>query len=205
MVDDVPMMFARHCLLVVTVAAPAVARADQPSLHANAGLEMAGGSGVFGAGLRLHAGYGRSFGTGALQPTLAVGATFGWSSLRVEDPDAVEGKASVPVFEAGPELVVALRFAEGGWADNHLFVTAAWMYATADDEVQGHVIPGVESGGALRFGIGASWVGTVVDTVSESPPKSPGTFMWLVPQQLELVFVRSAGFDRYGAVLAWGI
>lgn len=187
------------------LAAVPVAHADQASLHANGGLEVLGSGNAFGAGMRFHAGYGRSFGAGSMQPTIALGGTFGWGSLRVDDPGASEGRTSLTSIEAGPELTLALRFADGGWADNHVFATAAWMYAGVRGEPQGRTVPGLDEGSAMRFGLGVSWVGTTVRTVRGSPAKSEGAFMWLVPQQLELVFERSAGFDRYGAVVAWGL
>ncbi len=187
------------------VAMPGNARADQTSIHANGGIEVLGSGDAVSAGLRLHAGYGRSFGSGSVQPTVAIGATFGWGSLHVDDAGSPTGATSTALLEAGPELTLALRFADGGWADNHVFATAAWMYASVDEEQDGRTITGVDPGSGMRFGLGVSWVGTTARAIATSTAKSDGAFMWIVPQQLELVFERSGGFDRYGAVLAWGV
>lgn len=187
------------------LALPLTAHAGQPSLTANGGLEFLGSGDATSAGLRMHAGYGRSFGAGSVQPTLSLGATFGWSSLRVDDPSTPEGAVSLTLLEVGPEVTFALRFANGGWADNRVFVTGAWMYVGVDEEVRGMAVPGVEAGHAMRFGVGVNWVGSVARAVAESPPKTAGQFLWIMPQQLEIVFERSGGFDRYGAVLAWGL
>jgi len=193
----------RSIAILVTAATPAAA--DQASFHANGGLEILGGGDAVSAGLRFHAGYGRSFGSGSIQPTLSLGGTFGWASLRVDNPAVPEGAVSLTLLEAGPELTFALRFADGGWVDNRVFVTGAWMYIGVDEEVKAMAIPGVEAGHAMRFGLGVSWAGSIARAIVNANPKSGDGFLWVAPQQLELVFERSGGFDRYGAVLAWGI
>ncbi|MDX2093002.1 MAG: hypothetical protein SFX73_34485 [Kofleriaceae bacterium] len=191
------------CVAVLLAARPAAA--DQASIHANGGLEVLVGPDATSAGFRFHAGYGRSFGAGRVQPTLSLGGTFGASVLGPDRPGALDDKTSLWLVAAGPELTLALRFADGGWVDNRVFVSGAWMYIDVDDEVQALAIPGLEGGHAMRFGAGVSWAGSIARAMVGANPKSEAAFLWLAPQQLELVFERSGGFERYGAVVAWGI
>ena len=195
----------RALAFLALVAWPSVAAADQPSLHVNGGLEVLGSSDVVSAGLRIHAGYGRSFGSGSVQPTISLGGTLFVGSLNVDEP-AADRAGGLVMTQLGPEVTFALRFVrERRWADNRIFATAAYIPIGLDDDVQPLHLENVAGGHGFRIGVGASWVGSVVSSIEDSQPKSEGAFLWIAPQQLELVFEHSAGSSRYGAVLAWGI
>lgn len=192
------------CLTVLAAAlAAAPAHADQLSVHANAGLEVLGSNDTISAAFRLHGGIGRSFGTGSVQPTLSIGGTFAYASLGVSDPRALDGTVDLGMVEYGPEVTVALRFADGGLADSRVFISGAWTYVDVDDRLMLDAVDGVEGGQGKRLGIGVSWVDRVLRYESEG--KRGEVIMLFLPHQLEFVFERSAGSDRYGAALSWGI
>lgn len=188
-------------LAAALVAAPA--HADQLSIHANAGVEVLGGSDAISAGLRLHGGIGRSFGHGSIQPTLSIGGTFGFASLGISDPRALDGTVDLGMVEYGPEVTLALRFANGGFADSRVFVSGAWTYVDVDDRLMLDAVGAVEGGQGKRLGVGVSWVDRILRYEHEG--KRGEVIMLFLPHQLELVFERSAGSDRYGATFSWGI
>lgn len=196
-------MHARTIFLVTLFAAATPAHADQLNVHANGGLEILGGADALSVGFRAHAGIGRSFGTGNVQPTLSAGGTFGYANLGVSDPRALSGTVHLGLLEYGPEVTVGLRFANGGWADSRVFVSGAWTFVDVDDRLMLDAIDGVEGGQGKRLGIGANWCDRLLRY--ESGRKQSEVLMLFLPQQIELTFERSAGSDRYGATLSWGI
>ncbi|MDX2088169.1 MAG: hypothetical protein SFX73_09970 [Kofleriaceae bacterium] len=196
-------MHARTIFLVSFLAATVPAYADQVSAHANAGLEILGGRDAFSTGLRLHGGIGRSFGNGSVQPTISAGGTLGYANLSVSDPRALDGSVDLGLLEYGPEVTVALRFADGGFADSRVFVSGAWTFVDVDDRLMLDAIDGVEGGQGKRLGIGANWCDRILRY--ESRDKHAEVLMFFLPHQLELTYERSAGSDRYGATLSWGI
>jgi hypothetical protein len=196
-------MHARTIFLVTLFAAATPAYADQPAVHANAGFEILGGRDAMSTGLRLHAGIGRSFGSGSVQPTISAGGTLGYANLGVSDPRALDGRVDLGLLEYGPEVTLALRFANGGWADSRVFVSGAWTFVDLDDRLMLDAIDGVEGRQGKRLGIGANWCDRILRF--ESRDKHAEVLMFFVPHQIELTFERSAGSDRYGATLSWGI
>lgn len=181
-------------LVVIGVASPA-AYADQPSATFNIGGELLWGAGrAYSGALRVHAGYGRSFGDGHVQPTVTLGATASAGTIRdPDDPDRYLG-----VYELGPELSLALRFADGGWADQRVFVNAAVLGPLGNRGV------------GFRLGAGVNWLDAIVDAMDGAQNQHYGnqheSFIYaLLPAQLELAWEHSIESDRFGFALAWGL
>ena len=197
--------------LVAAVGGGGEARADQPAATLNAGLEVLFGGESVSGGLRVHGGFGRSFGSGALQPTVSVGGTLAWGSISVDAPMASDPRVSATLFEIGPEVILSLRFANGGWVDKRLFVAGAAFFSRSDKgSAVGEVLEGAPQHG-FRLGVGANWLDAwLVDEheggfSSDATNRKIDAVMMLFPHQVELVWERSLGLDRFGVAMAWGL
>ncbi|MBA3817638.1 MAG: hypothetical protein H0X17_02005 [Deltaproteobacteria bacterium] len=177
--------------------------------HANIGLEMLGGVDAFSAGFRAHVGVDKAFGHGRVQPSVGIGGTFGLATLSVSDPRALDGTVSIGHFDWGPELQLGLRWVDGGLVDTRLFASFAYLYTNLDDRLMLDAIDGVEGTRGMRASIGGNWA----DRLGRAAVRSDlgdrdGSWDWvilLVPHQVEATFERSAGSDRYGITISYGI
>lgn len=181
-------------LVVIGLASHAV-HADQPSATFNIGGEALWGTGgSYSGGVRVHGGYGRSFGDGHIQPTVTIGATAALGAVR----DPADPDRSLGLYELGPELSLALRFADGGWADKRVFVNAAALGPLGN------------GGTGFRLGAGVNWLDAIVDVMDDAQSQAYGdhrdAIMYaILPDQLELAWERSVESDRFGVVVAWGL
>jgi len=208
------MIMNRLAVVAALLSIPTTAAAETPTdhelaiaPHANIGFELLGGADAFSAGTRVHVGVDKAFGGGRVQPSLGIGGTFGLASLSVSDPRALDGTVTVGHFDWGPEAQVGLRWVDGGVVDSRVFASVAYLYTNLDDRLMLDPIEGVQGTRGLRASLGGSWAdrqgrAAIADRSRE------GAYDWLIllaPQQVEATFERSAGSDRYGVTLSWGI
>lgn len=171
-------------------------------LHANAGVEILGGSGVSSSGLRTHLGMDKSIGTWHVQPDLALGVTFSYAALGVEDARALDGTVSIGYRDWGPEAQLGLRWVDGGIVDTRVFASFSYLRVDLDSRLMLDAVEGVGGNRGMRATIGATWA----DRVFRDRGENTG-IDWLLlfaPQQVEAGWLRSAGSDRFGATLSWG-
>jgi len=170
-------------------------------LHMNAGVEILGGSGVSSSGLRTHLGMDKSIGTWRVQPSLGLGITFAYGALRVDDLRALDGRVSIGYRDWGPEAQLGLRWVNGGIVDTRVFASFSYLRVDLDSRLMLDAVEGVEGSRGMRATIGASWADRIVSDRS-------GDLDWLLifaPQQVEAGWLRSAGSDRFGVTLSYGI
>ena len=207
----------RLALLVLVV--PSLALAGEPETDVgfviNTGGEvMGGGEAILGAS-RSHVAISHSFGSSWPRPQLAVGATLGAGMLTVDDPRALEGTVQVPYYDYGPELQLGLAFGRGGFVKNRLFASVSYLRATVDDRRMLDGVGALSGTDGMRITVGANWARgwakalAKESTAFESEDRDADTFakifLFLVPQQLEFGWARSAGSDRWGITLSYGI
>ena len=172
-------------------------------LHANAGFEvLGGGGGVTSSGLRTHLGVDKSVGTWHVQPDLALGVTFAYGALGVEDARALDGTVSIGYRDWGPEAQLGLRWVDGGIVDTRVFASFSYLRVDLDSRLMLDAVEGVGGNRGMRATIGATWA----DRVFRDRGENSG-IDWLLlfaPQQVEAGWLRSAGSDRYGITLSWG-
>lgn len=179
------------------------------SPHANIGFELLGGEAT-SIGFRTHIGVDKAVGTGRVRPSLGVGGTFGLATLSIADARALDGTVNVGQFDWGPEVQLGLRWVDGGIVDTRLFASFAYLHVDLDDRLMLDPIAGVGGDRGLRASLGASWadaMGRAVDRDMRRGDKE-GAYSWLMflaPQQAELSWMRSAGSDRVGVTLSYGI
>jgi hypothetical protein len=171
-------------------------------LHANAGVEILGGSNVTSSGLRTHLGIDKSVGTSHVQPDLALGVTFSYAALGVSDARALDGTVSIGYRDWGPEAQLGLRWVDGGIVDTRVFASFSYLRVDLDSRLMLDAVEGVGGNRGMRATIGATWA----DRVFRDRGENSG-LDWLLlfaPQQVEAGWLRSAGSDRYGVTLSWG-
>jgi len=162
-------------------------------LHANAGVEILGGSNVTSSGLRTHLGIDKSIGTSRVQPDLALG---------VSDARALDGTVSIGYRDWGPEAQLGLRWVDGGIVDTRVFASFSYLRVDLDSRLMLDAVEGVGGDRGMRATIGATWA----DRVFRDRGENSG-IDWLLlfaPQQVEAGWLRSAGSDRFGVTLSWG-
>lgn len=205
-------------LVLVFMAVPALAHAEHETAeppvaiapHATVGVEVLGGDATT-AGGRAHLGLSTAFGTGRVRPQLGLGITWGWSTLSVSDPRALDGSVSLGHVDYGPEAQLGLRFADGGLVDTRVFASLAYLRTDLDDRLEMDPVPGVEGRTGLRASIGANWADRAARAATSRRHRDSdkdGMFDWMIlllPQQAEVAWQRSAGSDRVGISLGWGI
>jgi hypothetical protein len=201
----------RRSALVLLVLSSTLAHAGQNSATLNAGLELLFGGESTSGGLRVHGGFGRSFGDGSIQPTVSLGGTFGYGSLSVDDPMNPESRARATHLQLGPEVTLALRFANGGWVDKRVFVSIAGFFARVDeDSPAGPILDGAPQRG-FRIGAGVNWLEALLPGKSEPSwsnnrsQQMTDRLAVILPHQIELVWEDSLGLPRFGVTLAWGL
>lgn len=197
-------------LISVLLCIPSLALADElggVDPHLNVGFEVLGGANVFSGGVRTHVGMDRTFGHGHVRPSIGVGATFGLANLQLDDSRALDGSVGVGHYDYGPELQLGLRWANGGIVDTRVFASVAYLKVDVDDRLMLDPIAGVVGGSGLRASVGATWTDALARLATSNRGDDTdisGLLLFLVPQQAEIVFERSAGSDRYGFAASWG-
>lgn len=205
----------RLATLLVLLAASSTASAETPTdselgiaPHVNIGFELLGGRDVFQGGTRAHVGIDKALGSHGVQPSIGVGGTFGLSSLSVSDPRALDGTVTIGHFDWGPEAQLGLRWVDGGAVDSRVFASFAYLFTNLDDRLMLDPIEGVQGTRGMRASLGASWADRAGRAAVASGHGEDDRYDWMIllaPQQLEITFERSAGSDRYGVTMSWGI
>jgi len=157
---------------------------------------------VTSSGLRTHLGVDKSVGTWHVQPDLALGVTFAYGALGVEDARALDGTVSIGYRDWGPEAQLGLRWVDGGIVDTRVFASFSYLRVDLDSRLMLDAVEGVGGNRGMRATIGATWA----DRVFRDRGENSG-IDWLLlfaPQQVEAGWLRSAGSDRYGITLSWG-
>ncbi|MEO8705385.1 MAG: hypothetical protein ABI867_35405 [Kofleriaceae bacterium] len=202
----------RALLVLALLAIPTAARAEQLELdafvpHVNVGFEGSGGGDTVSALVRTHIGASKSFGNTHWRPSIGIGATFGYGLLSVTDPRALDGSVDIGYLDYGPELQVGMRIGNGGMVDNRVFASFAYLKTDLDDRLMLDAVGNVGGTRGMRMSIGASWADRMGNFAARSDSKEDD-YNWvimLLPQQVELGWERSAGSDRLGVTLSYGI
>jgi hypothetical protein len=176
--------------------------------HANLGLELLGGSGAWSLSSRGHAGITAALGHGRVRPSIGAGATFAAGELDVADPRALSGSVSIGYYEAGPELRLGLRWVDGGLVDPQLFASFAYLRTDLDHRLMLDAVEGVGGKRGMRAALGVNWAQHMGQIAAASGKDKDSDLDWVVlilPDQAEVSWERSCGFDRVGLTLGWGI
>lgn len=210
--------FALTAAIAAALAAPSLARADEPldreqfAPHVNIGSEAMGGGGMATFVARAHVGISKAFGTTRVRPSLGVGVTFGGGVLNVDDPRALSGTLDLGYVDYGPELQVGMRWGNGGLVDNRLFASVAFLRTELDDRLMIDAVEGVGGTRGMRASLGLSWADAAgrlaAEETYDSSRNRTESWNWAIlflPQQIELGWERSAGSDRIGLTLSYGI
>ena len=91
--------------------------------------------------------------------------------------------------------------------DNRVFASIAYLNTSLDSRLMLDSIDGVEGDSGIRATVGVNFsdaIGRTGVEVMEDGDIS-GILLFVVPQQIEVGWTRSAGSDRVGATLSWGI
>lgn len=202
---------APRSAVVLLALSSTLAHAGQNSATLNAGLELLIGGDATSGGLRVHGGFGHSFGDGGIQPTLSIGGTLGYGSLSVDAPMVPEGRARAAHLQLGPEITLALRFANGGWIDKRVFVSVAGFYSHVDeDSPVGPILDAAPQRG-FRIGAGVNWLDALLPGKNEPSfsnnrsQQMTDRLAVMLPHQIEVVWEDSLGLPRFGVTLAWGL
>jgi len=202
-------------LAVVSLLAPARARADEPTpeLHLAAGVEVEGARGITSTAFRGQALVGTQLGNGRLRPSIAAGVVFSTGALYVDDPRAVSGSVGVGYTSIGPIMQLGLHMLG---RDDHeaafVFASAAHLRTSTDERLMLDSVRGVTggAGSGMRASLGVNWAHGVahhVTAAASDSAKSAGVaaiLLFVLPQQLELTVERDTGSTREGATLSWG-
>ncbi|MBX3155787.1 MAG: hypothetical protein KF773_07300 [Deltaproteobacteria bacterium] len=184
------------------------------ALHLNIGAELLAGQSQGQAMTsfiaRIHVGFSNPIGRGRVRPILGIGATAGMGILNVEDRRGLDGTVDLGHLDYGPEVQVGLRFVNGGHVDTRLFATLAYLRTNLDKRLELDAIPGVGGREGIRAALGINFadrIGVVMmgGTTRSRRRDKAEWYIAMVPQQVELAWERSAGSDRVGAAIGWGI
>lgn len=198
-------------LVALACLAPAIALAEPEAPqagfapHVNAGVEIMGGPRASSAAFRGHIGIDQSLGRQELQPMIGLGATLGAGALVVSDPRGLDGSVSLGYLDYGPELQLGVRWVNGGMVDSRLFASLAYVHTELDDRLMLDPIAGVGGTNGVRATLGFNWADRQLGHDSSGDRHEFGWLMVFVPQQVEVGWERSAGSDRGGVTLGWGI
>jgi hypothetical protein len=211
--------------IVLATIAPQLAHADDEvrdegapapvAPHVNFGVDLMGGSETASVVGRFHVGMDTAFGRGHVRPSIGLGITFGAGILEVGDPRALTGSLSIGYRDYGPELQLGMRWVDGGVVDTRLFASFAFVRTDIDQRLMLDTVEGVGGRFGARATLGLNWADHVPDWIRNSTKgpcidhcHSTDGFEWLgilIPDQAEVGWERSAGSDRYGVTLSWGI
>jgi len=178
------------------------------ALHLNVGIEANGAPNVASAILRTHVGISWALGRGRVRPMIGGGATFGYGALSVGDPRALDGTVAIGYLDYGPEAQIGLRFVDGGAVDMRVFASFAYLSTDLDDRLMLDAVGGVGGTRGMRAMLGLNWADRQAQAAAPDHTGKGGDADWLImllPQQVELGWIRSAGSDRVGITLSYGI
>jgi hypothetical protein len=176
------------------------------SPHVNIGYEYSGTSDVSSGVMRTHLGASWAFGRGRVRPMIGGGATLGLGKLSVDDPRALDGSVDIRYFDYGPEAQLGVRFVTGGIVDTRMFVSFAYLRTELDERLMIDSVGGVGGARGMRATLGVNWADSLVGPVASSNKRDQsGWYMLLLPHQAELGWMRSAGSDRIGFTVSYGI
>lgn len=193
-------------LLAVCAALSSTAHADTwSSLHINTGIEFAGGDNMFTGASRTHVGLAATPGRAGVRLSVAGGFTVGAGRLSIDDPRAIDGTLSLGYFDYGPEVQLALRFGNPSLVDNRIFVTAAYLHTQLDRRLMIDGVAGVGGSDGMRVAVGINLAELQAKYGLEDDKESLPMVLFLVPQQIEIGWIRSAGSDRTLFTMSWGI
>jgi len=137
-----------------------------------------------------------------VRPMIGGGATLGLGKLSVHDPRALDGSVDIRYFDYGPQVQLGLRFVNGGIVDTRVFASFAYLRTELDERLRIDAVGGVGGNRGMRASLGMNW--------ADYPGRDDGRrgtdyLLLLLPQQLELGWMRSAGSDRLGITMSYGI
>lgn len=201
--------------LVATSLALAGTAAAEPapsalSPHVNVGGEVNGGGEALYGGVRVHVGGSRALVTGgSVQPTFGLGVTFGSGALGIDDARALDGTVDLAYLDYGPEAQLGLRWGGRGAVHDRVFASLAYVRTRLDERLMIDAVDGVGGVDGWRAGVGLNWAATQAKIASQpsydSDDEDVPWLIFLVPQQLEVGWQRSAGSDRIGVTLSYGL
>jgi hypothetical protein len=187
------------------------------AFHLNVNAEILGGGNATSFVGRMHVGLSNTVDWGAsrrkrVRPMLGAGLTAGMGILNVADRRGLDGSVDLGHFDYGPEVMLGLRFVNGGHVDTRIFATLAYLKTNLDKRLELDAIPGVGGREGIRAAVGINFadrIGIVmVEGTASSRRRGKHGGEWyiaMVPQQIEFAWERSAGSDRMGASFGWGI
>jgi hypothetical protein len=202
----------RTLLVLVLATVPHVAHADdgdppgQVTGRLNVGAEILAGDGIVSRTARGNLGF-----DVALVPERAVAVTLGlgltaagggFSSDLMRD----EGK-HFGTSDFGLRGELGLRWNTDGAVHNRIYATFSVMRVATDERWLGdHGELG------MRASVGANWAHSIdkgMDETDAIQDSNDRTDIWmlypLLPQQLELTWMKSLDTDRFGVTFSWGI
>ena len=177
--------------------------------HASIGAEILGGDG-FSFGFRSNLGITRNLLPDArVSPSIGVLLTLGSSSISVNDTRALDGSLKIGQLDFGAGAQLGLSLHRVGFVESRLFVTGALLRVVVDDRLRFDQVAGiVDTPYGYRATAGVNWISALVASPADNHyGDRDEDLSWLailLPHQVEFVWQRSAGSDRYGAALSWG-
>lgn len=175
--------------------------------HGTVGAEVLGGD-AFSVGFRHNLGVTWNLLPDArISPSIGVLATFGSSYISVDDARALDGSLKIGQLDFGAGAQLGLSVHRVGFVESRLFVTGALLRVVVDDRLRFDQVAGiVDTPYGYRATAGINWFSALLAN-SDDDNNDKEDLSWLailLPHQLEFVWQRSAGSDRYGAALSWG-
>lgn len=175
--------------------------------HVALGAEVLGGD-AFSLGFRHNLGITRNLAPHArISPSIGALLTFGSSYISVDDTRALDGSLKIGQLDFGAGAQLGLSVHRVGFVESRLFVTGALLRVVVDDRLRFDQVAGiVDTPYGYRATAGINWFSTLTATSTDNSDDKDdlGWLAILLPHQLEFVWQRSAGSDRYGAALSWG-
>jgi hypothetical protein len=203
-------------IVLVLALLSSVAHAEAPfAPHLTTGVELMGG-GAFSLTNRTQLGVSLIPDVGARrQLTLTLGGTFAAGTISADDPRALDGSVDVGYRDWGPQVQLGVRFNRSGFIRNRAFASVAYLRTDLDDRLTIDPVGGVGGTQGFRATVGLNWARTWGDALVAKPrgdtsdERDGNTLMkvmlFIVPQQLEVGWIRSAGSDRVGITVSFGI
>jgi len=173
-------------------------------LQVNGGFELGVGPGRTSTVFRMAALAGGSFGSGSVRPQFAIGGVFSAGTLWHWSEDSRGRQTDYGTY--GGELQLGLRFVDGGYIDSRLYLSAAAFrvrLAEGARDAWSSASPG------YRFGIGTTFAdrlgGVWRDRNQDRRTREHWYVLLLIPHHYEIAYERSAGSDRVGVMVGWGL
>ena len=190
---------------LAVLAPPASAGPLDPLIHADAGIELEGGTDMSSVTFRGQLLVGNAFGSGRVRPEIAAGALFGDGTLYAPDPRAVDGAVGLNMLSFGPEAQIGLQFYnDDGDATTRLFASAAYMHVNLDSRLMIYPVPGVGGDHGWRAAFGVNFARNIVHSRCAGSHDCDAIFYLFLPHQAEFATEGDGGSTRYGVTLSWG-